>query len=61
MIRSLFTLASALLPVAALVQPQPQPQPPPKAWPREVQVLRWDGRKWAQLPAKARFHKGAKR
>ena len=57
MIRSLFTLASALLPVAALVQPQPQP----KAWPREVQALRWDGRKWAQLPAKARFHKGATR
>ena len=35
MIRSLFTLASALLPVAALVQSQPQP----KAWPREVQAL----------------------
>lgn len=37
MIRSLFTLASALLPVAALVQSQPQSQLKP--WPREVQAL----------------------
>ena len=35
MIRSLFTFASALLPVAALVQSQPQPKP----WPREVQAF----------------------
>ena len=34
MIRSIFTLASALLPIAALVQSQAQPKP----WPREVQA-----------------------
>ena len=35
MIRSLFMLVLALLPVAALVQSQPGPKP----WPREVQAV----------------------